>query len=89
MLFKTVLTSFLIGAISVNALAIPVPRSPVPEPECESPRLFSTISYRDLTFVQTNSSTTRGPLWECERKGEERLRQGEGGREGCFHPATC
>jgi len=61
MFSKIVLTALLIGAISVNALTAPVARSPVPEPECESRRLFSAISNHGLTFVPFNSPTTRGP----------------------------
>jgi len=55
MFCKTVLISLAIGAISVNALAVPVAREPAPEPECESPRLFSTVPYHDLTSVSFNS----------------------------------
>jgi len=40
MFSKIVLTSLVIGALSVNALVGPVARSPASEPECESPRLF-------------------------------------------------
>jgi len=61
MFSKIVLTALLIGAFSVNALTVPVARSPVPEPECESRRLFSAISNHGLTFVPFNSPTTRGP----------------------------
>ena len=46
---KAVLTTLFIGALSVNALTVPVARSPAPEPECEFPRSFSTTSYHDLT----------------------------------------
>ena len=51
-------SSLIIGAISVNALAIPVARSPAPELEREPPRLFSTVSYHDLTSVLFNSFAT-------------------------------
>ena len=37
MFSKTALTSLLLGALYVNALAIPVAREPAPEPECEFP----------------------------------------------------
>ena len=37
MFSKTILTSLVVGAISVNALTIPVAREPAPESECESP----------------------------------------------------
>jgi len=77
MLFKTVLTSLLIGAISVNALSGPIARSPVPEQECESPRLFSTISYHGLTFIPINSPTTRGPPdRDLERESERKDKVG-------------
>jgi len=55
MFSKIVLTSLIIGVISVNALTIPVARSPAPELECESPLLFSTVPYHDLTSVSFNS----------------------------------
>ena len=34
---KVILTSFAIGALSVNALSVPVAREPTPEPEREFP----------------------------------------------------
>ena len=46
---KAVLTALFIGALSVNALTVPVARSPAPEPECEFSRSFSITSYHDLT----------------------------------------
>ena len=49
---KAALTFLVVGALSVNALTIPVvQRSPAPEPECEFTLSFSTTSYHDLTFV--------------------------------------
>jgi len=53
MIFKTVLTFLAVGALSVNALTVPVARSPAPEPECEFSRSFSTTSYRNLTLVSS------------------------------------
>ena len=49
MFYKATLISIILGALYVNALSVPVAREPAPEPECESPRLFPAISYRDLT----------------------------------------
>ena len=37
MLPKAALTFLLLGALSINALTVVIPRSPVPEPECEPP----------------------------------------------------
>ena len=34
---KVILTSLAVGALSVNALTVPVAREPAPEPECEFP----------------------------------------------------
>ena len=48
---KATLTFLVIGALSVNALAVPVAHSPSPEPECEFPRSFSTMLYSSLTFI--------------------------------------
>jgi len=63
MFSKVTLVFIAIGALSVNALVVPVARSPVPESECESPRSFSTIPYRDLTFVGLEKVFARGD-WE-------------------------
>jgi len=82
LLFKILLTSLLIGATSVNALV--VARSPFPEPECESHRLFSTISSHGSTLVPFNSPTTRGPRSDDsdgEGQGSDGLREGEECRE--------
>ena len=51
MFSKVALISLIIGALSVNALVLPVARSPAPEPKCELPLSFSVTSDRDLTFV--------------------------------------
>ena len=40
MFLKTALTFLLVGVLSVNALTVPVARSPAPEPACEFPRPF-------------------------------------------------
>ena len=51
---KLILTSLAIGALSVNALAIPIaPRSPLGFGPFgrELPRSFSALRYRDLTFL--------------------------------------
>ena len=48
MSLKATLTFLAIGALTVNALTVPVVRSPAPEPECEFLRLFIT-SYHDPT----------------------------------------
>ena len=56
MFSKVALTSLILGALYVNALAIPVAREPTPEPECEFPRSLSTIFYHDLTLVSFNPS---------------------------------
>ena len=40
---KTVLTFLVIGALSVNALTVPIARSPAPEPECEFPIVLLTL----------------------------------------------
>ena len=60
MFLKAALTFLAIGALSVNALSIPVARSPAPEPDCEFPRSFSITSYHDLTLVSFSSPRTRG-----------------------------
>jgi len=59
MFLKATLTFLAVGALSVNALAVPVARSPALEPEGEFPRLFSITSYHDLTLVSFNSPRTR------------------------------
>ena len=46
---KATLTFLVLGALSVNALAVLVARSPAPEPEREFSRSLST--HRGLTFV--------------------------------------
>jgi len=51
MFSKVIFASIAIGALSVNAFATPVARSPGPEPQRESPQSFSTTPYHDLTFV--------------------------------------
>jgi len=58
---KAALTLLAVGTLSVNALSVPVARSPAPEPECKLPRLFSTISHHTLTFTSSDSRTSRGP----------------------------
>ena len=58
MFSKATLTTLVLGALYVNALAVPVAREPAPEPECEFPRSFPTISYHGLTFVSSNSPRT-------------------------------
>ena len=50
MFIKAALAFLAIGALSANALTVPVARSPAPEPDCESPRSFSITSYHDLTL---------------------------------------
>jgi len=60
MFSKATLTFLVIGVLSVNALTIPVARSPAPEPECKFPRSFSITSYHDLTLFFFNSPRTRG-----------------------------
>ena len=57
---KVALIALVVGAISVNALATPVARSPAPEPECEFPQSFSTMPHLDLTCISSNSPRTRG-----------------------------
>ena len=57
---KAAFTFLAIGALSVNALTIPVARSPAPEPEREFPRSFLITSYHDLTLPSFNSPRTRG-----------------------------
>jgi len=44
---KAALTFLAIGALYVNALAVPVARSPAPEPDCGFSRSFSTTFHRD------------------------------------------
>ena len=51
MFSKLTLISLVFCALSVNALTIPVARSPSPEPQGGFPRSFSMISYHDLIFV--------------------------------------
>jgi len=51
MFSKAVFIFLAIGALSVNALATPVARSPVPEPACEFPGSFSITRYHNLTLV--------------------------------------
>lgn len=48
MFFGVILASLVIGVVSVNALAVPVAYSLVPEPGSKFPQSFSTLSYRDL-----------------------------------------
>ena len=57
MFSKVALISLAVGVLSINALVIPVPRSPAPEPEREFSRSFSRPypSYHDLIFVFSNS----------------------------------
>ena len=50
MFSKLTLISLVVGALSVNALVVPVARSPSPEPQGESPLSSSTIFYRGLIF---------------------------------------
>ena len=57
---KAILTFLVIGALSVNALVVPVARSPAPEPDCEFPQSFSITSYHDLTLLSFDSPRTRG-----------------------------
>ena len=59
MFLKATLTFLAVGALSVNALTVPVARSPAPEPECELTRSFTVISYNDLTLISFNSPGTR------------------------------
>ena len=44
---KAILTYLVLGALSVNALSVPVAREPAPEPECKFPRSLLT----DLTAI--------------------------------------
>jgi len=60
MFLKAALAFLAVGVLSVNALTVPVARSPAPEPECEFPQLFSIAPYHDLTLVSFNSPRTRG-----------------------------
>jgi len=60
MFLKTVLTFLAVGALFVNAMTVPVARSPAPEPECELPQLFPITSYHDLTLISFNDSRARG-----------------------------
>ena len=60
MFLKSALTFFVLAALSVNALTVPVARSPGPEPESEFPPTFSIISYHDLTWFPFNSPRARG-----------------------------
>ena len=60
MFLSTALTFLAVGALSANALTVPVARSPAPEPECEFPRSSSITSYHDLTFVSFSRPSTRG-----------------------------
>ena len=53
MFSKAALTFLVAGALSVNALSAPVPRSPAPEPGCEFPRSFAITSYHDLMSPST------------------------------------
>jgi len=46
---KAAFAALVIGALSVNAFAVPVARSPTPVPECKFLRPPSAISYHDLT----------------------------------------
>jgi len=50
MFFKATLAFLVVGALSVNALTVPVARSPAPEPECEFPQLLSITYYYGLTW---------------------------------------
>ena len=60
MFLKAVLTFLVAGALSINALIIPVARSPAPELECEYCWLFSIAPYHDPTLISFNSPRTRG-----------------------------
>ena len=57
---KAILTLLIVGVLSVNAVTVPVARSPAPEPECEFLRSFPIIYSRNLTLVPFNSPRTRG-----------------------------
>ena len=61
MFSKTALTFLALGALYVSALSVPVAREPSPEPECEFPRSFLTMSCHDLTLISLNSPRSRGP----------------------------
>jgi len=62
MFSKAALTFLVVGALSVNALTIPVARSPAPEPECEFPQSFPITSYHDLTSPSTAQELKAGML---------------------------
>ena len=62
MFSKAVLIFLAIGALSVNALTIPVARSPPPVLEGEFRRSFSITRYHNLTLASFNSSRTRGQV---------------------------
>ena len=59
MFSKAALTFLVVGALSVNALTVPLARSPAPEPDCELPWLFSITPYHDLTLVSFDSARNR------------------------------
>ena len=61
MFFKVILTFLAVGALSVNALSIPVARSPAPEPDCEFPRWSLAVSCPDLISGFFNSPRCNGP----------------------------
>ena len=63
MFLKTALTFLVVGVFSVNALTVPVPRSPAPEPEGEFTRSLSTISYHGLTFVPSTAQQLEARLF--------------------------
>jgi len=66
MFLKVALTFLAVGALSVNALTIPVARSPAPEPDCEFPRPFSIASSYDLS-PRTPSTAQELKAWMLKR----------------------
>ena len=66
MFSKATLISLVVGALYVNALAVPVARSPIPESECKFPGSFHAILYHRLTFAyspRTRSPARSPDLW--------------------------
>jgi len=61
MFSKATLTFLVVGALSVNALTVPVARSPTPEPEREFPRSLFITSHHDLTLSLLQQPKNSGP----------------------------